>query len=105
MGITDRHSGRNMFGAETSNPNDQVNLRPHNPLIDYSLDFGELPFPYEIDQGKYVVYAAVGPWNPEAVSAWVARLLADPAYTPGMRGLLNLRFTAGPLPNVETMQR
>ncbi len=94
-----------MFGAEMSNPTEPVNRRLHNHPMDYSLDPSELPFPYEIDQGKQVVYAAVGPWTPEAVSAWVARLLADPAYAPGMRGLLNLRFTAGPLPNVETMQR
>ncbi len=94
-----------MFGTEMSNPNDPLSLQLHNRLTDYSLDLGELPFPYEIDQGKQIVYAAVGPWTPEAVSAWVARLLADPAYAPGMRGLLNLRFTAGPLPNVEMMQR
>jgi hypothetical protein len=65
----------------------------------------ELPFPYEIDPGTDVVYAAVGPWTPKAVREWVQILLADPAYSPGMRGMLNLRFAAGPLPDVATTQQ
>ena len=64
-----------------------------------------LPFPYEIDPATQVVYAAVGPWTPEAVATWVARLLADPMYHPGMRGVLNLRFTAGPLPDAATTKK
>jgi len=64
-----------------------------------------LPIVYEIDRSMHMVYAAVGPWTPEAVSTWIAELLRDPEYTPGMRGFLNLRFTAGPLPDVAMAQR
>lgn len=67
-----------------------------------SLLVTDLPIVYEIDPSTNMVYAAVGPWTPAAVAEWVEQLLADPLYEPGMRGMLNLRFTAGPLPDAET---
>lgn len=63
----------------------------------------DLPVSYEIDRSTQTVYAAVGPWTAAAVRAWVDVLLNDPAYVPGMRGLINLRFAAGPLPNAEKL--
>jgi hypothetical protein len=73
--------------------------KPSAPLSDNTL-----PFPYEIDTATQIIYAAVGPWTAAAVTRWVEELLADPAYVPGMRGMLNLRFAAGPVPNVDAMR-
>jgi hypothetical protein len=64
----------------------------------------DLPIPYEIDSSTQTVYAAVGPWTAEAVRSWVELLLNDPAYVPGMRGMINLRFAAGPIPNARTLK-
>jgi hypothetical protein len=63
----------------------------------------DLPIAYEIDRSTQTVYAAVGPWTPRAVREWIDVLLKDPDYLPGMRGLINLRFAAGPLPNAKTL--
>ncbi len=69
-----------------------------------TADRNDLPFPYEIDVDAQIVYAAVGPWNADAVRSWVEALLNDPKYLPGMRALINLRFAAGPIPGLKTMR-
>lgn len=64
----------------------------------------DLPFPYEIDRATQILYAAVGPWTAESVTRWVQALMNDPAYLPGMRALINLRFAAGPLPQLDDLR-